>query len=106
MQKIIKKKQKNNITQNFRNWFLNQNYKFNIKFVAKKMLKQLVAIQLYIKEIKKKDLQDLKNLIKININLLVSLFDKSLKEGIYKKNTLNRKKIKLSNVFKILNKIF
>lgn len=93
MPKFYKKK---NIAQNFRNWFLNQNYKFNIKFIAKKILKQIIAAQQAAKQIEQKNKEKLKFLIKRNIQILTSLFDKSLKKNIYSKNIANKKKSKLN----------
>jgi len=100
----IKKKQKKNIKQNFRNWFLNQNYNFNIKFIAKKILKQLTAISLISKHVINKNNKLLKNLVKDNIRILTSLFDKSLKKNIFHKNTINKKKTRLNNIIKFLTK--
>ncbi len=104
MPKLNKKKEKKNIAQNFRNWFLNQNYKFNIKLIAKKILKQIIAIQHLFKEINKTNSKKLISLIKENINVLNSLFDKSLKRNIYHKNIINKKKSKLNQIINFLFK--
>ncbi len=100
----LKKKTKKNIAQNFRNWFLNQNYHFNIKFIAKKIIKQLIALILINKIAfnQKNRILSLKNLSKDNIQILISLFDKSLKKNVYHKNAINRKKSKLTNIIKFL----
>ncbi len=103
---MLKFDKKKHIAQNVRNWFLNQNYKFNIKFIAKRVLKQLIAIQLSLKDGERENKETLIKLAKRNIKNLIGLFDKSLKKRIYKKNAINKKKGKLGILLSFLIKNF
>jgi ribosomal protein S20 len=96
------KKQKNrkHISQNLRNWVINQNYILKIKNLAKYILQQLKFF-LNLTNL------DLKSLIKLviskNIYLLTSLLDKSLKKNVFHKNSIIKKKQKLSKLISLLN---
>ncbi len=102
MQIIQKKTNIKNIIQNLRNKFLNQNYKLNIKFIGKKLFKQIITY-FYFNRIFKNEIKiNLKSLIFKNIKNLTSLFDKSLKKKVYKKNNIYKKKIKLFYILNLL----
>lgn len=98
-----KKKNRKHVAQNFRNWFLNQTYKFNIKFFGKLIIKQFKLFNLLKSNstlAQKKEM--LIALLYKNISILTSLLDKSIKKNILKLNTVNKKKEKLSNIINFI----
>lgn len=99
------KKQKNYLynSETFKNWTLNKNYLFNIKNLGKYLLKQINFYLNYKFSFKEKFL--LKNLIKKNTFMLISLLDKSIKKNILNNKTVDKKKIKIMKIFNTLKSI-